>query len=192
MKSIDASIPNRFLFRRVWDMPNPDTFDGNEISGFVQKYLMKSRVSVDPFARNKRWATHTNDLNPNTAAEFHLDALEFLKEMKFLNVQADLVIFDPPYSVCQVKECYESIGIEFQHKDTQRTAAWTPERDLINKLLTKDGIVLSFGWNSIGMGKERGFEIIEGLLVCHGSTHHDTICMAERRIPDYQLTLPNV
>lgn len=33
------------------------------------------------------------------------------------------------------------------------------------------------------MGKERGFEILEILLVCHGGAHNDTICLAERRIP---------
>jgi hypothetical protein len=48
-------------------------------------------------------------------------------------------------------------------------------------ILTNDAVVLSFGWNTSGMGKARGFEIEEILLVCHGSDHNDTICMAERR-----------
>jgi hypothetical protein len=43
-----------------------------EIGGFVKKYLIKVKVSVDPFARNNRWATYTNDLNPDTAAQTHL------------------------------------------------------------------------------------------------------------------------
>ncbi|MDE1882322.1 MAG: hypothetical protein KGI89_17440, partial [Euryarchaeota archaeon] len=34
---------------------------------------------------------------------------------------------------------------------------------------------------STGMGKKYGFQIEEILLVCHGSDHNDTICMAERR-----------
>jgi hypothetical protein len=40
---------------------------------------------------------------------------------------------------------------------------------------------LSFGWNSTGMGQKRGYEIIEILIVAHGSAHNDTICMAERK-----------
>jgi hypothetical protein len=34
----------------------------------------------------------------------------------------------------------------------------------------------------MGMGKKRGYEIIEGMMVCHGVGHYDTLCMAERMI----------
>ena len=44
------------------------------------------------------------------------------------------------------------------------------------------GIAISCGWNSIGMGKTHGFEIIEILLVCHGRAHNDTIVTVERKI----------
>lgn len=95
---------------RVWAMPNADTFDVPPIAGFVRKYLMRSKLSVDPFARNKRWATYTNDINPDTAAESHQDAEDFLLELAIRNIQADLLIFDPPYSPRQLKECYASFG----------------------------------------------------------------------------------
>jgi hypothetical protein len=32
------------------------------------------------------------------------------------------------------------------------------------------------------MGKTRGFEIIEILMVCHGGNINDTICTVERKI----------
>jgi len=35
---------------------------------------------------------------------------------------------------------------------------------------------------AIGMGKGLGYEIVEILLVCHGSDHNDTICLAERKL----------
>jgi hypothetical protein len=44
------------------------------------------------------------------------------------------------------------------------------------------GIVLSFGWNSIGFGKGRGYKLVEIMLVCHGSAHNDTICIAEQKM----------
>lgn len=78
-------------------MPNSDTFSIPEIEGFVKSYLRHSKVSVDPFSRNKRWTTHTNDLNPNTAADTHLEALEFMAPLRRDSVLADLVLFDPPY-----------------------------------------------------------------------------------------------
>lgn len=55
-------------FSRVWAMPNHDTFSVKPIGEFVRRYLDASKVSVDPFARNKQWATYTNDLDPNTSA----------------------------------------------------------------------------------------------------------------------------
>ncbi len=161
-------------------MPTADTFDCLPIGEFVKSYLRQSAVSIDPFARNKRWATHTNDLNPETLAEYHLDAYVFLSELLQKGVQADLVIFDPPYSPRQIKECYDSVGLKMAQMDAFRTH-WKPERDTIDQLLEIGGIVLSFGWNSIGMGKKRGYEILEVLLVCHGPGHNDTICMAEQK-----------
>lgn len=171
-------------FSRYWAMPSADTFSILPIEWFVKSYLMQSKCSVDPFARNKRWATYTNDLNPDTAALYHMDAREFLKMLATRDeIKTDLLLFDPPYSPRQISECYQSIGKEAQMKDTQSAVLYTECRDEAMALLTEDAIVLSFGWNSVGMGKERGFEIVEILLVCHGGAHNDTICVAERRMP---------
>ncbi len=169
------------VFRREWAMPSADTFDIPCIAGFVQKYLLKSKVSIDPFARNKRWATYTNDLNPDTAATDHMDATDWLMSRNGFRV--DLVLFDPPYSLNQAKEMYASVGRDFLQEDAQQVGRWVKAKDRISKMIIEGGYVLTFGWNSIGMGKERGFEIVEILLVAHGSAHNDTICMAERRKP---------
>ncbi len=168
-------------FSRFWAMPSADTFDCEPIKGFVQKYLLKSKVSIDPFARNKRWATHTNDLNPDTAAEHHYEAFEFLNIMKQKGVKTDLVIFDPPYSIRQCKEVYDSVGLKVTQRDCQVWGHWGDYKEVINDLLLPYGVVLHFGWHSNGMGIERGFEIIDLLLVAHGRAHNDTICIAEKR-----------
>ena len=166
---------------RVWDMPNADTFDVPSIGAFVRKYLKQSRVSVDPFARNKRWATYTNDLNPETNADYHMEAGEFLAMLVSRKVVADLLIVDPPYSPRQIKECYDGIGRHMEQSDTLLGMIRGKLRAEIDALLGPDGAVLWFGWNTVGMGIKYGFEIAEILLVCHGSDHNDTICMAERR-----------
>jgi hypothetical protein len=165
---------------RKWAMPSADTFDVPPIGEFVKSYLRKSTVSVDPFARNKRWATYTNDLNPKTAAEYHMDAEAFLWGLVEEGTQVDLVIFDPPYSPRQVAEAYESIGKQPSTQDTQNAALYSRVRKTINLLVPPGGVVLSFGWNSCGMGKN--WDILEILIVCHGGAHNDTICMAERKL----------
>jgi hypothetical protein len=172
---------NQIKFSRVWAMPSSDTFDCLPIGNFVRRWMEGSKCSVDPFARNKRWATHTNDLNPATKAEHHFDALEFLAVMEKKGVQPDLVIFDPPYSARQIAECYEQVGRKTTMQDTQGRS-WTRWKSAIARLVRPNGVVLSFGWNTVGMGNKHGFNIEEIMLVCHGGVHNDTICMAERRI----------
>ena len=167
------------IFSREWAMPSADTFDIPCIAGFVQKYLLKSKISIDPFARNKRWATYTNDLNPGTAATDHMDAEDFLR--KFANVSPDLVIFDPPYSINQIVTTYAEFGIDRDAKGSHNGALYSRVRTAIREMSKPESIVLSFGWNSAGMGKD--WELLELMLVCHGGAHNDTICMAERRKP---------
>ncbi len=165
---------------RTWSMPNSETFSIPPIAEFVHAWLSTSLVSVDPFARNCSWATYTNDLNPKTSAQYHLDAEAFLQNLVDLGVVADLVIFDPPYSPRQIKELYAEIGKPVTKQDTQNAALYARVRKSIRSILAPGGTVLSFGWNSCGMGK--GFEIAELLLVAHGGAHNDTICMAETHL----------
>ena len=167
-------------FSRTWGMPNKNTFDIKPIKTWVEKYWNKDLVSVDPFARNTKYATYRNDLNPETEAEYHLHACDFINKLITDGVKADLVFFDPPYSPHQTKECYAGFGINMKYEDDARHG-WSKTRVAIAQLLKPNGIVLNFGWDTIGMGKKRGMEIIEIMLVSHGIGHNDTICMAEKK-----------
>lgn len=171
-------------FSRKWSMPDSNTFSIPPIADFVKTYLVGSRRSIDPFARNNRLADITNDLNPNTSAMHHLDAEEFLRNVESKEPEKfDLLLFDPPYSPRQISECYQSIDKTVGMKETQSAVLYQRVRDAAMGLLSDDAIVLSFGWNTVGMGKKRGFEIIEIMLVCHGGAHNDTICLAEQKLP---------
>lgn len=174
---------------RKWAMPNADTFSIHPIKEFVHRYLRVARISVDPFARNKRWATYTNDLNPATTADYHLDALDYLTMLRGQKTKADLVLFDPPYSPRQVSECYSSVGRKTSAADTS-AASWANWKDAIIPIIDYNGVVLSFGWNSVGMGLKRGFTLVEMLVVCHGGQHNDTICIAEVKDGPGSFALP--
>ncbi len=159
-------------------MPTTDTFDCKPIGDFVRRHLQG--VSVDPFARNSRLATYTNDLNPATTAERHLDAEEFLNLLADNAVQADTILLDPPYSPRQISECYAAAGLKAGMRDTQNAALYARVRRAARRLCKAGTKVLSFGWNSCGMGD--GFNQVELLLVAHGGAHNDTICLAEVRL----------
>lgn len=160
-------------------MPNSRTFQIKPIKEFVEKYIKDKKIIIDPFANECRYGTITNDLNPKFDTDFHLDALDFLQHIE--SESADVVIYDPPYSLRQVKECYEGVGITVTAEHTK--SSWRAKHlDEIKRILKPGGLALCFGWNSNGIGKTRGFEMLEVLLVPHGGSKNDTICTAERKI----------
>ena len=168
--------------RRVWNMPNKWTFKIKPIREILKKYVDQEKIWLDPFAGENSPATVTNDLNPDKDVDHNMDAREFLK--MFDDNYADGILYDPPYSPSQVKEVYDGIGLSATKEET-KTTFWSDARNEISRIIKDDGIVISFGWNSNGIGKTRGFEILEILLVPHGGIHNDTIVVVEKKISRY-------
>lgn len=156
-----------------WSMPNHNTFQVKPIKEFVLNNIIG--YSCDPFARNSKLAFVTNDLNKNFNTDFNLDALEFLK--LYPANHFDCVLFDPPYSLRQLKECYDDVGLAISGH--QSRLFFTDIKNEICRIVKPGGCVLSFGWSSVGMGNKRGFEKTDLLMVCHGGNHNDTICLKE-------------
>ncbi len=50
--------------------------------------------------------------------------------------------------------------------------------------LKNHGIVICCGWNSNGIGKIKGFKILEILIVAHGGSKNDTIITVEQKFQD--------
>lgn len=165
------------LIKRAWAMPNKHTFDIKPIKELIEKYYHPN--SIDPFANKNRIATITNDLDTQYDTDYNLDALDFLK--LFNTGSIDLVLYDPPYSPRQVSECYKSLGQTVNMKTTQ-ASYWSNQKKEVGRIVKDNGIVITCGWNSGGIGKTKGFEIIEILLVSHGGWHNDTIVTVEKKI----------
>lgn len=169
------------IINRIWAMPNSRTFTIKPIKELLNRYITDDMVVVDPFANESKFGTITNDLNPKFDTNYHLDALDFLKQIN--DNCTDIVLYDPPYSPRQIKECYDGIGITVTADDTK--ASWRAKHlDEIQRILKPNGICISFGWNTNGVGKKRGFEIIEILIVPHGGSKNDTLCTVERKVGD--------
>ena len=169
------------IINRIWAMPNSKTFTIKPIKELLNRYITDNMVVVDPFANESKFGTITNDLNPKFDTNYHLDALDFLKQIN--DNCSDIVLYDPPYSPRQIKECYDGIGITVTADDTK--ASWRAKHlDEIKRVLKPNGICISFGWNTNGVGKKRGFEIIEILIVPHGGSKNDTLCTVERKVGD--------
>jgi hypothetical protein len=164
---------------RHWNMASSDTLS---IPCFLDAFNQyKCGFIIDPFARNSKLGTFTNDLNPETNAQHHMTADKFLNMLIENGVEFNTVMFDPPYSLRQVKECYDSYGEGFTHKDAQNAVRWTIERDIISKHQKSGDIVLSFGWTTTCMGKKRGYKIEEIIICSHGPANNDTLMTIERK-----------
>ena len=165
---------------RCWAMPNKLTFKIKPIKEFIEKTIENntSTVIVDPFCNQSTYGTITNDLNTEFNTTYHLDALDFLKLLD--DESADILLYDPPYSTRQISECYKSVG-KIPEGNYTTSAFWSKQKDEISRILKPGGIVMSFGWNSNGIGMSRGFDIEEILLVAHGGPHNDTLVTLERK-----------
>lgn len=168
------------IINRVWAMPNKWTFEIPPIRKLIYKYGGDFKGWIDPFAGMNSPAEMRNDLNPDMPAEYHCHALDFAKLLKG---QFDGCLFDPPYSLRQMKECYNGIGIDkISQSDTNNFP-----RNIRNQIAPKiklNGYCISFGWSSEGIGIKHGFKIIEILLVAHGGKHNDTIATVEQKFQD--------
>lgn len=163
--------------KRQWCMPNSNTFDIKPIRDLIMKYSFG--YIIDPFANKNKIATVTNDLDTQFDTDYHLDALDFLKT--FDDNSVDTVLYDPPYSPRQVSECYTKLGKTVNMQTTQ-ASYWSNHKKEIGRIVKKGGYVITCGWNSGGIGKKYGFEIVEILLVPHGGWHNDTIVTVERKL----------
>lgn len=99
----------------------------------------------------------------------------------FADESVDMVLYDPPYSSRQVSECYKKLGKTVTMKDTQ-SSYFTKFKKEIARIMKKNGICISCGWNSNGIGKSLGFEIVELKVLAHGGAHNDTLVTVERKI----------
>lgn len=177
----NLGLKSRIPITRIWAMPSKWTFTIKPIRNLIYKYVKEPSNWVDPFAGENSPAGITNDLNPGRHTKYHLDALEFLQQQTF----AEGVLYDPPYSFTQAKECYDSYGKElFVDHDKKPTMMdyWSSCKNEITRIVKPCGIVISFGWNTNGMGIRRGFEIVEILIVPHGGDKNDTIVTVERKL----------
>ena len=144
------------MIKRVWAMPNHRTFDIKAIKEFIKENIGSDYVDPFPYP-------------------FKEDAITYLKKIE-TNSKLSLV-FDPPYSQRQLKEMYHSNGLSLDHP--MNNSYWSNCKKEIARIIKPNGKVISFGWNSGGIGKKNGFEIEKILLVNHGSQHNDTICTLE-------------
>jgi len=109
-----------------------------------------------------------NDLDPEMPADFHLDALAFLETWE--GAAFDTILLDPPYAYRKSMELYKGMIC----------SPFRQLKDAVPRLLQPGGIVITFGYHSVVMGRNRNFQVERVALFSHGGAIHDTIASVER------------
>lgn len=168
---------------RKWSMPSKNTFSIKPIKDLILQYYETGKTVVDPFANNMNIKQYlreqdyfSNDIDNSYNCDCSLDAVDYLKG--FIDNSVDIILFDPPFSNRQVSECYKKLNKTVTQLDTS-SSYFSKFKDEIARVLTPYGVCISCGWNSNGIGKTRGFKLVELLLVAHGGAHNDTIVTVE-------------
>lgn len=110
-----------------------------------------------------------NDLDTAMPADYYLDALAFLRSWK--HEPFDTILLDPPYAFRKSMELYKGLVC----------SPFRQLKDEIPRVLAPGGIVITFGYHSVVMGRQRGFVTERIALFSHGGAIHDTIASVERR-----------
>ena len=120
----------------------------------------------DPFARESFTTQHnqgqkwiTNDFNEMMPTLYHLEAHEFADLMLENQRMFDVLVFDPPYNLSQLKRQYEGIGKTLPHWQTLRP--WHRCKDTLAKCVRVGGYAVSMGFGSrCRFGDRRGFKTL--------------------------------
>jgi hypothetical protein len=144
------------IIKRYWSMPTHKTFSIKPFKNLIDEELGNNYIDPFPYP-------------------FKQDAIEYLKTIP--DNSENYLVFDPPYSQRQLKEMYSNNGLSFNHP--MNNSYWSNCRKEISRIIKFGGKVISFGWNSNGIGKKYGFELTKIVLVAHGSQHNDTIATVE-------------
>ncbi len=112
----------------------------------------------------------SNDLDETMPTDYHKDALQLVQEWN--GGKFNTIVLDPPYAARKSMEMYGG----------RMASPFNQLKDVLPTILENKGIIITFGYHSVSMGKIRGFEVEKILLISHGGAIHDTIATIERRI----------
>ena len=147
---------------------NRYTFRINPIREWVERicegrtlnlFAGKTKLNIDEIR---------NDLDENALSDYNIDALEFVKEWK--GKEFDTILLDPPYAYRKSMEMYNGMV----------ASPFRQLKDEMPRILKQNGIIITFGYHSNVMGKNRGFKTEHIALFSHGGAIHDTIASVER------------
>jgi len=154
-------------FTYLQQPPRKFTFEQPKLKKWTESWCNGKVLNLFAGKTKMNCDEYRVDVNEEMIADYYGDAYEFVKntDMKF-----DTVIFDPPYNLRKAREKYQGKYI----------GSLTKIKNELPRIMNNGGRIIHFGYDSVGMGKGRGFEKIAVCIVCHSGDHNDTICLVDK------------
>lgn len=159
-------------FAYLLQPPKRYTFEQPKLKKWIESYCSGKVLNL--FAGKVRLCV--DEVRVDVSSEFNpdycMDAEAFvdmaIRDGKFFNT----IVLDAPFSLRKAREKYGGAYI----------GSFTKVKNKLPLILEEGGIVISLGYDTVGMSRSRGFEKIAICVVCHGGDHNDTLCVVERKI----------
>ncbi len=152
--------PNKYTFRqpklKLWVEENCEGTVLNLFAGQTRLNVNEVRVDMD-----RTWEP-----------DYVCDAYTFVCECMAKGRKFDTILLDPPYNLRKAREKYEGRYI----------GSFTKIKDLLPNILSDRGVIITLGYDTVGMAKSRGFEKEAICVICHNGDHNDTLVVKERKI----------
>jgi hypothetical protein len=160
----------------VWAMANKWTFEITFVYDLLQQYLKVATNVLVPFAGETRFShkqcTYIDIEDGRPPPYIKGDSLEVLPTLVKDKKKYDLIISDPPFSMFQAVHTYGN----------KRLQDITYIKQNYVLLCRPGGRIIHFGFNSTGMGHNRGFLRERLIIMNFGGSHNDMEILIEKRI----------
>ena len=166
-------------------MPNKWTFQIPFINGYLRGSCLNKK-SLFPFAGKTRIYVPGEqtyiDIDPKMYPDIVGDAVIELDLLVTNGLKYDVIVLDPPFTMLQAHRTYKN----------NKLVEMTHIKNICVNLIENEGTIITFGFNSTGMSKSRGFKKEELHIFNHGGYHNDTLMLVESKIPtlDMYIDLP--
>lgn len=155
-------------FTYLYDTPKRYAFERENFRNWTESHCKGSVLNLFSGRTKLDIPELRIDNDEKAKADIYIDAMEFLKTT---NLKFDTIILDPSEKIRMNR-------IKFKERHEFEYEIY---KNAIVDLLNDDGIVITVGYDSVGMGSDRGFEKIEICLVCHSAGQKDLIALIEQK-----------
>lgn len=161
---------NEVDFTYLTQPPKRYTFEQPKLKKWVEDNCTGKVLNL--FAgKTKLNANETRvDVDSQMDPDFCMDAYYFVEMAIEKGMKFDTIVLDPPYNLRKSREKYEGRYI----------GSFTKIKNLLPQILNDFGVIITLGYDSVGMSKSRGFKKEAICLICHNGDHNDTIALKER------------